>query len=214
MVRRKARPSTVGHHAGTRLVPVPAPLVNGKTFKETHPEGRVLSRDTGYDRPYGRNPYQRYDERDGPIAQFFRGRQDPRLPAMERVVSVDVAGEAVAYAFSLLAERRVVNDRAGETRLVIFWAPGTASALSADRVAGGREVGATTVFDRRTAAGVLEFTPAGDGRFRDRQTGSTWDQLGRATSGRLAGTQLRPVAHGNPFWFAWVAFRPDTRLVR
>jgi hypothetical protein len=133
---------------------------------------------------------------------------------MERVVALEAGGEARAYPFSALAVRRVVHDQAGELALAVFWSPGTASALDADRIADGRDVGSGAVFDRRSSAGVLEFSPAGDGRFRDRQTGSVWDELGRAVSGPLAGTQLAPVPHSNPFWFAWVVFRPDTRIVR
>jgi len=37
--------------------------------------------------------------------------------------------------------------------------------------------------------------------------------LGRATSGPLRGSQLRPIPHGNHFWFAWGVFKPATRIV-
>ena len=56
---------------------------------------------------------------------------------------------------------------------------------------------------------VMECT----GLFRDRETGSTWNLLGEAEEGPLAGRKLRSLAHGNHFWFAWVAFRPDTEVV-
>ena len=51
-----------------------------------------------------------------------------------------------------------------------------------------------------------------EGRFRDRETGSTWNLAGEAVAGALKGERLTPIAHGNHFWFAWVAFRPDTEL--
>jgi hypothetical protein len=35
---------------------------------------------------------------------------------------------------------------------------------------------------------------------------------GRAVSGPLRGQRLTAVPHGNHFWFAWIAFRPDTEL--
>ncbi|MGH7526726.1 MAG: DUF3179 domain-containing (seleno)protein [Gemmatimonadales bacterium] len=37
--------------------------------------------------------------------------------------------------------------------------------------------------------------------------------LGRAIAGPLRGTRLQPVPHGNHFWFAWVVFKPSTRVV-
>ncbi len=204
----------VGSYAGRRLRFIPAPVMSWRDFRTMYPEGRVLSRNTGYVRPYGRNPYEGYDTRPGPIAGFFRGARDPRLPALERVVALDLGDTAVAYAFSLLEHLRVVNDEVGGVPIVVFWVPGTASALDAAEVARGRDVGATAVFDRRVDGRVLSFESRPDDRFRDRETGTVWDLSGRGISGRLAGRRLTTIAHGNHFWFAWAAFRPEARLVR
>ncbi|MFQ5529687.1 MAG: DUF3179 domain-containing (seleno)protein, partial [Gemmatimonadota bacterium] len=54
------------------------------------------------------------------------------------------------------------------------------------------------------------FDAAGDGRYSDRETGSTWDLAGQAVDGPLTGSRLTPVPHGNHFWFAWTAFRPGS----
>lgn len=89
---------------------------------------------------------------------------------------------------------------------------GTASALDAGSVSGGRDVGATGVFSRIVDGEELSFSADGDG-FVDEQTSSTWNVLGEATSGPLAGTQLEAVPHVDTFWFAWAAFRPDTTIV-
>jgi hypothetical protein len=50
------------------------------------------------------------------------------------------------------------------------------------------------------------------GRILDEETGSQWNPLGRAVSGSLKGSQLRPVVGINHFWFSWAAFRPETRI--
>ncbi len=203
----------VGRHAGRRLEPVSAPLVNWQTFKATYPEGRVLSRETGFDRPYGSNPYSRYDDPKGsPIAGFFRRQVDQRLPAMERVVTVTLGGKDVAYPFSELRNRRVINDRVGSVPIVVFWAAGTASAVDDREVSRGRDVGATGVFDRRLEGRTLDFEAADGGVFRDRQTGSEWNLLGQSESGKMKGRQLSPIPHGNHFWFAWAVFKPTTRV--
>ncbi|NIR43477.1 MAG: DUF3179 domain-containing protein, partial [Gemmatimonadetes bacterium] len=95
----------------------------------------------GYDRRYGRNPYVRYD-RGKPNPMFFRRDTDGRLPAMERVVALTPEQEPPrAYPFSSLREARVVNDELDGAPIVVFWAPGTASALDAARIARGRDVG-------------------------------------------------------------------------
>jgi hypothetical protein len=205
----------VGELAGRRLDFIPAPLISWKQFKRTYPEAPVLSRDTGYRRDYGRNPYVRYDDRGGsPWPSFFRRQTDGGLPAMERVVSVLVDGRAAAYSFEHLADVGVVNDRVADQPLAIFWAPGTASALDDGQIADGRDVGSTNVVLRRVGDRELIFEAVAPGRYRDKETGSEWDLLGRAVAGELRGTRLRAVPHGNHFWFAWVVFQPDTKLVR
>ncbi len=205
----------VGELAGGQLTPVSAPTVSWSTFKSSHPDGRVLSRDTGYDRPYGRNPYARYDRPDGaPWTRFFKKRADDRLPAMERVVAVSIEASSVAYPFTTLRTRRVVNDEIDDQPIVVLWTPGTASAVDASSIARGRDVGSSGVFGRRVGERILTFEPARTGVFRDRQTGSTWNILGSAIAGPLAGSALKPIPHGNHFWFAWAAFRPGTRIRR
>jgi hypothetical protein len=205
----------VGEFAGARLTFVASPLVSWATFKETHPGGQVLSRDTGFPdrrRWYGNNPYEDYDSQRSPIAQFFRTKRDNRLPAMERVVALESDDEAYAYAFSKLAEDRVVNDEIGGRPVAVFWSPGTASAVDSRSIDDGADVGSTGVFDRRLDGRELDFEADGDGHFKDRQTGSTWDILGNAVDGPLKGKHLQAVVHGNHFWFAWGAFRPDTKI--
>jgi hypothetical protein len=44
----------------------------------------------------------------------------------------------------------------------------------------------------------------------DEETGSSWNVLGQAIDGPLAGKSLTPIVHGDHFWFARAAFKPDT----
>ncbi|MFW6079822.1 MAG: DUF3179 domain-containing (seleno)protein, partial [Gemmatimonadota bacterium] len=204
----------VGELAGDELRTYPSQTVSWAAFKESHPEARVLSRDTGHDRPYGRNPYTDYDDPGGgPLGRFFRGDTDDRLPAMERVVTVRIADDVVAYPYSALRDRRVVNDDVGDRSIVVFWTPGTASALDEARIADGRDVGATGVFSRRLDGRTLTFEALDDG-FRDRETGTLWNLLGKAVSGPFDGRELEPIVHGNYLWFAWAVFRPETDVRR
>lgn len=205
----------VGELTGGKLTFIPAPLVSWGEFKMNYAEGLVLSKNTGFSRPYGRNPYEGYDEaRSGPFQRFFSRPVDTRLPPKERVVTIEGEGEVLGVAFSRLQEARVINAAAGERPVAVFWAPGTASAVDRGEIAAGRDVGATGVYDRRFEGRTLTFEPAGDGRFRDRQTGTVWNVLGRGVEGPLTGRRLVPIVHGVPFWFAWAAFRPDTRLLK
>lgn len=197
----------VGQMTGRQLEMLPANLVSWHDFKTAYPHGRVLSRETGYSRPYGLNPYTAYDL-GGPV--LYQGPTIPAaLPAMARVVTVDMGSEAVAYPYDLLARVKVVNDTVAGRPIVVFWRAGAVSPLDASTVAEGREVGSATVFSRVVDGRTLTFEAAGD-RFRDRETGTTWDLLGQARRGPLTGLRLEPVTAINHFWFSWAAFRPDT----
>jgi hypothetical protein len=97
---------------------------------------------------------------------------------------------------------------------VVLFKRGVRSSLDAGVIAESRDAGTATAFDRRVDEPVLSLRPAGNGRFKDSQTGSTWDITGTSIAGPLAGKRLRPVRHDVQFWFALAAFLPDARIVR
>jgi hypothetical protein len=139
--------AVVGELTGTELAQLPALIVSWRDFRAEHPGGRVLSRDTGHDRPYGRNPYPGYDDVDAPPFFPAANSDDGRLQPKERVVFVERGGDAVAIPFSALRERKVVRIEVGGARLIVRWRGGVASSLDAAGVAGGRDVGAPEVLE-------------------------------------------------------------------
>ncbi|MDF1521819.1 MAG: DUF3179 domain-containing protein [Trueperaceae bacterium] len=201
----------VGELTGEVLVRYPAQIVGFADARAAEPEALVLSRDTGFNRAYGRNPYVGYDEIGSP-AFLFRGTADGRLEPKARVITVDGA-EPVAYSFDHLAATRVVHDDVGGAPLVLLWDAGTATALGAAVIANAADVGSVGVFRPEADGRRLTFTATADG-FVDAETGSLWDVTGRARSGPLAGQVLEAVAHDNTLWFAWAAFRPETEIRR
>jgi len=204
----------VGSYTRTALEFLPSQLISWQQFRELHPDGVVLSRDTGHVRSYGSNPYSGYDKVDSnPFLLDDRTLIDGRLNPKVRIVGVVIDDEEVAYPLPVLAEVGVVNDTVGGEPVVVLWVPGTVSGLGAATVAGGEEVGTAVVFSRRAAdESVLEFETAGDAGMRDTATGSTWSLDGEAIDGPMAGERLEPVPNDQPFWFAWAIFRPDTTV--
>jgi len=200
----------VGDLVGEQLAFVPSGLVSFADFREAYPEGVVQSRDTGFSRSYGQNPYAGYDSI-GQNPFLFTGELDGRLPAMERVVTLNLPDENVdvAYPLSLLSEVGVIHDGQSGQDIVVFHTDGTSSALGASKIAEAEDVGATGVFDPNLNGQMLTFSEV-DGVIMDEETGSRWNVLGQATEGELAGETLTPLAHGDHFWFSWAAFRPDT----
>ncbi|MGH8698229.1 MAG: DUF3179 domain-containing protein [Burkholderiales bacterium] len=201
----------VGGYAGTKLKVLPSEIVAFEDFAAAYPGGKVLSRETGYARPYGRNPYRGYDRIDqSPF--LFSDPVDKRLPPMERVLSVTAGGKQRIYPFAVLDKASVINAELVGVPYVIFVKGGTASPLDTDRIAEGRAIPAATAFDRRLDGRVLEFRSRG-GKPVDTATGSEWNLFGEAVTGALRGKQLVPVESGVHFAFAWLAFNPASEIV-
>ena len=200
-----------GEMTGTQLEFYPAVILSWQDFKAVYPDGKVLSRETGYPRAYGNNPYIGYDDVNNPPF-LYQGPVTPgQLPPVARVLTVDLNGKAVAYPYETLENIGVVNDAVGGQAIVVFWQAGTVSPLHGATTASGRDIGAAAAFSRTVGEQTLTFI-SDHGVIKDNDTGSTWNVLGIAESGPFAGTQLSPVVSINHFWFSWAAFRPETRI--
>ncbi len=200
--------SIVGDLLGTQLEFLPSQIIAWSEFKQNYPDGQVLSRLTGHNRPYGQNPYAGYDNINS-NPWFDLPGDDGRLPPMERVVAVTVDDIDVAYPFSRLEEVRVINDEVNNQPVVVLWQPGTSTAFGNS----GEDVGSSGVYNPELDGELLTFEFDGDG-FVDQETGSRWNILGQAVEGPLAGEQLEKVVAGDHFWFAWATFKPDTIIWR
>lgn len=200
----------VGDLTGEQLTMLPSSIVSFANFRDAFPEGKVMSTDTGYSRAYGQNPYAGYDTI-GQNPFLFDGAIDARLPGMARVVTVPLGEVDVAYPVDLLSELGVIHDQQGGQDMVLFHIDGTSSALGAAQISNGDDVGATGVFDPHVDGQTLTFYREGE-LLMDNETSSTWNILGQAIDGPLAGETLTPIVHADHFWFSWAAFKPDTIL--
>ncbi len=201
----------VGRMTGTKLRRIPASIASWRTVREHHPDALVLSRNTGFNRQYGRNPYSHYDRPDYRYPELEHLIRPP-LPAMERVVGIETENAAKAYRLEDVQQLQVIPDRLGDVPTVIFWRPGAVTAVDDPVLVAGRPIGETHVFSRLLDGRTLDFEPLGDATFRDRQTGTRWSILGEGVSGPLAGRRLEPLIHYDIFWFVWSVFKPDAPL--
>ena len=100
-----------------------------------------MAEPTDHSRPYGQNPYRNYDKG---VPFLYQGAPPPhQVHPLARVVRV---GDR---AWPL--ERLRQAGRLEEEDMVLTWTEGQASALEAEVIAEGREVGNVTVMD---AAGM------------------------------------------------------------
>lgn len=201
----------VGTYAGRQLTFLPSQVINFGEFTSRYPDSAILSRDTGFNRQYGLNPYISY-ERNQPF--LFDGEIDPRLPTMEHVLAGLIGPEAepVAYPFSVLRDQRVINDEAGGRAVAAFWQPGNVSALDEPNINASQDIGTAALYARQVGDRVLTFSIDDAGVIRDAETGSAWNIWGEAIEGDLVGQSLDLQIAAPHFWFAWAAFRPETRI--
>lgn len=122
--------AVTGEMTGTKLPALPSVVTPWGRWKNLHPTTLVLSPDTGYSRPYQRNPYEDY-ERSSDV-MFPPSRIDSRLPAKERVLGLEVAEKVIAFPFRRLERAKgPVELRFGNVRVEIRYdrATETAEAL-------------------------------------------------------------------------------------
>lgn len=200
----------VGALAGKVLTTVPAEVVSFEAASRRYPRARVLSRDTGYSRPYGTNPYPGYDS----IEQtpfLFRGDLDGRLPPMERVLGVSAGGAVKIYPHKTLGADTVINDTVGEAPVLVVTLDEARSALDSRRFSEARLVASARAYSRIVDGTILTFE-LDAGQLVDRETKSRWNRFGEATAGSLAGARLTLIEGGSSFAFSWLAFNPGSEI--
>lgn len=203
--------ASVGVLTGEKLDSHPMIPVAWQDFREAHPDAWVLSRDTGHSRDYGANPYVGYDQPDTGLL-FHTDPDDDRLALKARIIALTGDDETVAVERDAVAEQGVLEFTLDGAGLVAWHVPGQVSALEDGRVAGGSDIGSVAVYVPTAGGEELTFAAA-DGTFTDAETESTWNILGEAVDGPLAGETLEAVPFIDTFWFTWATFQPDTRVV-
>jgi hypothetical protein len=188
---------------GTHLEAYPFVLTRWGEWRKQHPDTLVLKPLPGYvDRFPGMNKFinQQWSavvsDKPAPPGAFGH---DSRLSPRAIIVGLEIGGASKAYPLSALHLARVVNDRVGRSPVLIVHQTDSAT---------------TTAFDPRLKGRILKFQAADDAadRLVDLETHSTWNAYGLCLSGKLKGSQLKPLILEPEFWFAWSEFRPKTEV--
>ena len=192
----------VGKYAGQKLQRIPFDIAYWKDWKQLYPNSKILSKDTGFSRPYGADPYGDYYTNDQ--LYFPVSNHDNRLGLKEKIVGLDNTGgigivQYKAYKLQQVESQKVINDDMGGK-------PVTLLSLYPAMV---------RVYDRMVIEGgkILEFEyNNSNNKITDKQTGTEWNFDGQAVNGTLKGTHLTRLPFDEGFWFEWVAFHPKTAL--
>lgn len=185
----------VGPLTDAALEPLPSVVATWTDWASLHPETLVLTRSTGFSRPYERDAFAGYaDIIDSGRFPFPVGEaaQDARLRPSALIVGVVINEVARAYPVENLIDP--INDEVGGNEIVVF------------PTAGG-----ATVFRAIVDGETLRFELR-NGDFVDVETGSVWTSSGVAVSGARQGATLTPFPSRTTFWFAFVGAFPDVEL--
>ena len=187
-----------GPLVGRRLAEVPAMQTTWKVWKRLHPNTLVL-----------RKPAtvrgSRYEEYFADPAQLGPSgtRGDERLAGKALIIGLHSAEDAIAIPVSIVEKRQLVETELAGEPLVVFYSRENRTAAVFRANVTGRRLSFRIV--RRAGLSLLE----------DAETHSEWSPLeGRAISGPLKDTRLEQVPYFHSYWYAWSAYRPQTRIVR
>lgn len=192
-----------------RLELLPVVLTSWEDWQEQHPDTRVLSLETGYERAYAPGAaYGHYFSSDETMFPVWQ--RSETLATKERIYALRVDGVPKAYPLEILADERVVNDQVGSVPLVLVMTRGRVTVEGESLRAGpvsydsGGEVRAFRRGDR-------EFTPGSEPDTILDQTGAEWQVTEEALLGPN-GEQLPRQAGHLAYWFGWFAFFPGTEV--
>lgn len=100
--------AVVGELTGAQLKQLDAGVIPFKIFAQKFPQGKVLSKDTGFSRDYDTGPYGNYDESNTII--FPVKNQDKRLLPKTRVLGIALNGKFKAYPVDVLRDKNQITD--------------------------------------------------------------------------------------------------------
>ncbi len=197
--------AVIGKHAGDKLKFIPSLTLSFSEALSAAPSADVISQNTGFSRPYGQNPYAGYDT-SGNKPFLFQGSIDPEHDAMDRVLVLMHNEEERIIAYSEVKDEGFLQITVGGDPIVLFWAPGTSSALDTARISDGKNIGSLNAFVSVSSGNRLDFHRISDGKFSDTETDSIWNGSGIAIEGSYTGEMLEPVVGVQHFWFSAQAF--------
>ena len=190
---------------GVKLDLLPVVLTSWESWLEQHPDTLVLDINTGYQRPYlpgaAYGEYFSSDETMFPVWQ-----RSNLLETKDRIYALQVEGIPKAYPVDILIEEQVVNDRIGETDLVLIATRGDIT-VQTNPVAIYNAGGEVRAYNREDET----FEPGPDPDTVLDSSGRSWQVTEEALVGPEG--EMIPRINGHlAYWFGWYSFFPKTLL--
>ena len=185
--------------SGIVLDVLPVVVTDWASWLEAHPDSSVLSLDTGFRRNYT-NGAAYSDYFNSAELMFPSWQQDTALiENKEMVFALRLQGEAKAYPLATIIPEGIINDRVGNTDIIIiaeatpereFFEPGGAAVRAYERQ--GRD-----------------FSAGADASTLLSEDGRSW-RISEEALVAEDGERLNRIGGHLAFWFGWFGFYPNT----
>jgi len=107
----------VGELTGRELTEVSIDTVTWREWKSVHPDSEVLSQDTGFSRPYGRDPYGTYYE--DSFLMFPVENEDQRIHPKTVIFGIEIDGVYKAYKEEDVIRKGTFEDSIAGVRILV-----------------------------------------------------------------------------------------------
>ena len=135
---------------------------------------------------------------------FIHWEEATYLDGNDRVIGLQINGEAKAYPIKIMDYHEVVNDELAKQPVVVTYCPLCGSGIVFEAV----------VSNNRLEFGVSGLLYNSDVLLFDRKTESLWSQLmTKAISGELKGEKLKIIPSENTTWADWLEKHPETTVL-
>ena len=186
-----------GKFKGQKLVAVDLDELTYGVWKRENPNGRILRPD---EKILAANKYEsaNWEDEVGKMPVRINAKIEETFAPRTLVVGIKIGDKSKAYPFSAIEKQSPIIDKIGETDIVILLAEDKKSVRA---------------FERNVEGKLLELLRKPDSNeLVDAETGSVWDFSGKATSGTLAGKQLKKITVLKDYWFDWKTYNPNTTI--
>lgn len=149
--------AVIGEVVGTKLEKLPLQTMKWGDAKKRFPQAQILSKETGFSRSYGSDPYAYYYEREEILFPVKNTQSEYDIGSKTIVIGLTINGESRAYTEFDLITQKNITDKLGGERIQLV----------------------------KEADGFMKIT--------NLETGEK-------------------IAWERDFWFAWLAFHPETTV--
>ncbi|UTA69304.1 DUF3179 domain-containing (seleno)protein [Emticicia sp. 21SJ11W-3] len=184
--------AVAGKQTGKHLDIIPSEQITLKAFFERYPEGLVFQPDNTFKEGY--EVLKTYDRREKKDEDSLTN--PGKVWDKSWVVGISADGKNKAYIWKNLVNVTTLNDKVGNTPLVI--------AIEADNYS-------FHVFTRTVEGKILNFVPDAAG-IRDKETHSLWNWQGECTEGEWKGKKLTKIYARQEYLRAWKQFHQPTEI--